>query len=156
MNLKSRIVEKTEAFLEKQVDAMKNKGGVNVPTKERKKPGRKKKAADTVDFHAIVSNLGTVVKDQSAKADAGKPRLSLVPPQVIFDIAQVREYGNKKYGDPNNWKLVEMQRYVDAVLRHFYKFVQDPDGRDEESGIEHYKHVACNMAFICEMMARKK
>ena len=31
----------------------------------------------------------------AAKHDAGKPRLSLVPPQIIFDIAQVREYGNR-------------------------------------------------------------
>lgn len=155
MNLKSRIAEKEEARLERQVDAMKNKGGVNVPTKERKKPGRKKKEASLVDLSAVVSNLETA-QDQSAKADASKPRLSLVPPQVIFDIAQVREYGNKKYGNPDNWKLVEMQRYVDAALRHFYKFVQDPKGKDEESGIEHYKHVACNMAFICEMMAWKK
>lgn len=156
MNLKSRIEEKAEAILERQVDAMKNKGGVNVPTKERKKPGRKKKVANTVDLSEAVSSFLETVQDYSAKADAGKPRLSLVPPQIIFDIAQVREYGNKKYGDPENWKLVEMQRYVDAALRHIFKFVQDPNGKDEESGIEHYKHVACNMAFICEMMARKK
>lgn len=151
MNIKKKIAEKEEARLEMQVEAMKN-----MQTKERKKPGRKKKEASTVDLSEIVSNLGTVVKDQSAKADAGKPRLSLVPLQVIFDIAQVREYGNEKYGDPNNWKLVEMQRYVDAALRHFFKFVQDPKGKDEESGIEHYKHLACNIAFICEMMAGKK
>ena len=152
MNLKSRIAKKEEARLERQVKAM-NAQSAEKPA--AKKPGRKKKAATTEESSAVVSNLETV-QDQSAKADAGKPRLSLVPPQVIFDIAQVREYGNKKYGDPDNWKLVEMQRYVDAALRHFYKFVQDPNGKDEESGIEHYKHVACNMAFICEMMARKK
>lgn len=155
MNIKKKIAEKEEARLERQVEAMKNMQGENVPKKERKKPGRKKKTATTEESSAVVSNLETV-QDQSAKADAGKPRLSLVLPQVIFDIAQVREYGNKKYGDPENWKLVEMQRYVDAALRHLYKFVQDPKGKDEESGIEHYKHLACNIAFICEMMAGKK
>lgn len=151
MNIKKKIAEKEVARLERQVEAMKN-----MPTKERKKPGRKKNAANTVDLSEIVSNLGTVVKDQSAKADAGKPRLSLVPLQVIFDIAQVREYGNEKYGDPNNWKAVEFSRYVDAMLRHALAFVEDPKGKDEESGIEHYKHLACNIAFICEMMAGKK
>lgn len=89
---------------------------------------------------------------QSAKADAGKLRLSLVPVQIIRDIAEVREYGNRKYGDPENWRQVDMRRYVDALLRHMLAFVEAPDGVDSESGIQHYKHMACNMAFICEMM----
>ena len=89
---------------------------------------------------------------QSAKADAGKLRISLVPVQIIRDIAEVREYGNRKYGDPENWRQVDMRRYVDALLRHTLAFVEAPDGVDSESGIQHYKHMACNMAFICEMM----
>lgn len=34
--------------------------------------------------------------DQAAKADAGKPQLTLVPPQILYDVAEVREYGIKK------------------------------------------------------------
>ena len=89
--------------------------------------------------------------DQQAKADAGKPRISLVPTQIIRDIAQVREYGNHKYGSAENWRQVDKQRYVDALLRHALAYLDDPGGVDSESGIEHYKHMACNMAFICEM-----
>lgn len=92
--------------------------------------------------------------NQEAKHDAGKLRPSLVPTQIIWDIAEVREYGNRKYGDPENWREVELQRYIDALYRHFLKFVDNPNGLDEESGIEHYKHMACNMAFICDMMNR--
>ena len=57
-----------------------------------------------------------------------------------------------KNKDPDNWKTVEMRRYVDALLRHAIEFVDNPDSVDSESGIPHYKHMACNMAFICEMM----
>ena len=39
-------------------------------------------------------------RDQTAKADAGKPRLTLVPSEIIRNIAIIREYGTKKYGDP--------------------------------------------------------
>jgi hypothetical protein len=92
------------------------------------------------------------MNDQTVKADAGKARLSLTPVQIVYDIAQVREYGCNKYGDPNNWKRVEFERYVDAMLRHIMEFVRDPWSVDKESGIEHYKHAACNMAFIAEMM----
>ena len=90
--------------------------------------------------------------NQKAKADAGKLQLSLVPAQIIKDVAEVRMYGNKKYGDPDNWKTVEVRRYVDALLRHTLEFVRNLDSVDAESGIAHYKHMACNMAFICEMM----
>lgn len=86
-----------------------------------------------------------------AKHDEGKLQLSLVPVQIIRDVAEVRMFGNAKYHDPDNWRTVEKQRYVDALLRHLLAYLEDPDGVDEESGIEHYKHAACNMAFICEL-----
>lgn len=75
--------------------------------------------------------------------------------QILWDIAEIREYGNTKYGDSENWKRVEMQRYIDAMFRHMVEFVRDNDSVDEESGFAHYKHMACNMAFICHMMKTK-
>lgn len=95
------------------------------------------------DFVADVS--------QAAKADAGKPRLTLVPMQIIFDVAEVREYGNRKYGDKDNWKKVEAERYREAAFRHFLRYIDDPDGVDEESGIKHRKHLECNLAFLAEL-----
>ncbi|MFQ7110280.1 MAG: dATP/dGTP diphosphohydrolase domain-containing protein [Anaerovoracaceae bacterium] len=88
--------------------------------------------------------------NRKAKADAGKPRLSLVPSEIIRDIARVREYGNDKYGDPENWKTVEPERYRDAAYRHLLAYVDDPAGVDEESGLPHLWHLACNVAFLCE------
>ena len=91
--------------------------------------------------------------DQKAKADAGKPKLTLVPQQIIYDIAKVREYGNKKYpeGGPDNWKQVEIVRYRDAAFRHLLLYLRDPEGVDEESGLPHLSHLACNVAFLCEL-----
>jgi hypothetical protein len=89
---------------------------------------------------------------QEAKADAGKPELDLTPWQIVRDITEVRMYGNAKYGDPDNWKTVELRRYINALLRHLLDFLEDNHSKDKESGIEHYKHMACNMAFICEML----
>ena len=89
--------------------------------------------------------------NQTAKADAGKPRLTLVPRRIIWAIARIREYGNQKYKDPDNWKQVEPQRYRDAAYRHFLAYLDDPHGIDEESGLPHLWHLACNIAFLCEM-----
>lgn len=92
-----------------------------------------------------------IENNQSAKADSGKPKLTLVPRRVIFDIAKVREYGTEKYGDPDNWRKVDVSRYRDAAFRHFLAYLDDPQGVDEESGLPHYWHLACNIAFICEI-----
>ena len=91
------------------------------------------------------------MNNQEAKADNGKLKLTLVPTEVIEDIAEVRMYGNEKYHDPDNWKTVEVERYRDALFRHLLAYIKDPKGKDAESGIEHYKHIACNIAFICAL-----
>ena len=101
--------------------------------------------------NSITDNIDKTVS-QFAKADNGKLQISLVPMQINKDIAEVRMYGTNKYNSPNNWVIVEMQRYVDALLRHLIAFIEDNNSVDEESGIPHYKHAATNMAFICEMM----
>lgn len=89
--------------------------------------------------------------DQTAKADAGKLRLTLVPRKIIRDIARVRMYGTEKYKDPENWRRVEADRYRDAAFRHFLAYLDDPGGTDEESGLPHLWHLACNVAFLCEL-----
>ena len=90
---------------------------------------------------------------QKVKSDVGKPQLSLVPRRIIFDIARIREYGNNKYpdGGKDNWKNVEPERYRDAAFRHFLAYLDDPYGVDAESGLPHLWHLACNIAFLCEM-----
>lgn len=94
---------------------------------------------------------GTKMDDQDAKADAGKPSLTLVPPRIIWDIAAVREYGTAKYGDPENWRHVSAQRYKDAAFRHFLQYLAAPNTPDPESGLPHLWHLACNIAFLCEL-----
>lgn len=86
-----------------------------------------------------------------AKADNGKPKLSLVPTEIINCIAKVRMFGVEKYHDPDNWKKVEKERYIDALYRHLLKYINDNNSVDEESRLPHLWHIACNVAFLCEM-----
>jgi len=90
-----------------------------------------------------------------AKHDEGKPDPTLVPRQIIWDIAATRGYGNKKYGSPDNWKTVEIQRYRAAAFRHFLAYLDDPQGVDAESGLPHLSHLATNIAFLCELERRQ-
>lgn len=107
--------------------------------------------AEFKNSQGIIVSSDALELSQVAKADKGKLQITLVPRQIIRDIAKVRMYGNEKYGSSDNWKQVEIDRYRDALCRHLLAYLDDPDGKDEESGLYHYQHLACNCAFICEM-----
>ena len=94
---------------------------------------------------------GDKMGSQAAKHDEGKAQLSLVPPKIIYAIAAIRRFGSEKYGNPENWRQVEPQRYRDAMYRHMLAYIDDPHGVDEESGLPHLWHLACNVAFLCEL-----
>ena len=106
----------------------------------------------TVDKNSRVKKM----TDQTIKSDAGKPRLSLVPTEIINCIARVREYGVKKYVDPDNWKHVSVDRYHDALFRHVIAYMDNPYSADTESGLPHLWHIACNVAFLCELELKNK
>ena len=95
---------------------------------------------------------GKMKTDQTIKADAGKARLDLVPHGIIWAIARVREYGCNKYpGDKENWRNVEIWRYRAAAFRHLLRYLENPQGLDEESGLPHLHHLACNVAFLVDL-----
>lgn len=97
----------------------------------------------------------TPVKLPGAKNDAGKLQLSTVPPEAIVAIARIREYGNRKYADPENWRRVLPEKFHEAMLRHCLAIWEDPFAVDPESGLPHLWHLMCNGAFLCAMMERE-
>ena len=94
--------------------------------------------------------------DQEVKRDAGKLRLTLVPREIIRSIARVREFGVRKYPDPTSWRRVEIERYRDAAFRHFLAYLDNPQGVDDESGLPHLDHLACNIAFLCDLEEERR
>ena len=87
---------------------------------------------------------------QEAKADQGKPCPSLCPVSLIEAVTAVRMFGLQKYHDPDNWKQVEPERYRDALYRHWLAYLKG-EKDDQESGLPHLWHLACNAAFLIEM-----
>lgn len=150
MDLKKKIAEREESRLERLVKEM-NSREPDAPA--GRKRGRRKKPPVQVPGFVVSDSVEPEVlfPDQYAKADSGKPRLSLVPVKILEAVAKVREFGCRKYGDPDNWKRVEKGRYRDAAFRHLVKYIGDPGGVDEESGLPHLWHLACNVAFLVEL-----
>lgn len=90
--------------------------------------------------------------DQTIKADFGKPRPTLVPNGLIYAVAAIRGYGVEKYGDAENWRKVEPERYRDAAYRHWLAYLGG-ETSDPESHLPHLWHCACNLAFLIELEA---
>lgn len=92
------------------------------------------------------------MSDQSAKRDSGKVEITLVPMEMVETAAVVRMFGNAKYpqGGADNWKQVDVERYRNALFRHLFQYLREPYGIDRESGLPHWYHVTCNVAFITQ------
>jgi hypothetical protein len=87
--------------------------------------------------------------NEAVKYDAGKPRVSLIPPSVILRLADVFGYGAGKYGE-NNWRLgLEPERLYDAAMRHLLSWM-DGESHDE-SGCPHLAHALWNVAVMLEI-----
>jgi hypothetical protein len=78
---------------------------------------------------------------------ASKPRLELVPFDVIEEIAEALTYGASKY-EANNWtRGARWGRYFAAMLRHGFAWWRGED-RDPETGFSHLAHLGCNLIFL--------
>ena len=110
---------------------------------------------DELDFDSpkkvVAEFTGHIPDRQDIKSDAGKVRPTLVPNEIIWSIARVREYGLKKYGDKECWQKVSVERYRDAAYRHWLAYLDDPKSLDQESKLPHLWHLACNIAFLIEL-----
>lgn len=103
----------------------------------------------SIDFNKLIK---LNIPDQSAKADCGKLHISYVPTEIIEAIAKVREFAHNKYGDgADRWFEIDKSRYREALLRHILRWWKNPDGKDEESGLPHLWHAACNISFLVSL-----
>ncbi len=56
------------------------------------------------------------------KADAGKSRIDLIPPEVLLELGNLYALGAEKYDD-NNWKIgMDFGRVYAAMQRHALKW----------------------------------
>lgn len=132
-------------------------GGCKLPGNCENKPKAKSKGVALAGLPAKTDdNPQKPTKLPGAKNDDGKLQLSAVPPEAIVAIARIREYGNRKYADPENWRRVLPEKFHEAMLRHCLACWEDPFAVDPESGLPHLWHLMCNGAFLCAMMKEAK
>tara|TARA_Y100000310_G_C20547602_1_gene746374 strand:- start:284 stop:703 length:420 start_codon:yes stop_codon:yes gene_type:complete len=81
--------------------------------------------------------------EEAVKADDGKIRMDLFPPDALLEIGKVYTMGAIKYA-PRNWeKGTAWSRCTAALLRHFMTWMGG-ENMDPESKLPHLAHVAWN------------
>lgn len=101
---------------------------------------------------------GTPAHVPGAKLDAGKLRAGLVLgdfAHALAEVAKVGTFGAQKYTD-HGWLSVPngMQRYTDAMLRHWLA-EHTHASHDDQTGLLHAAHLAWNALARLELLARE-
>jgi len=88
------------------------------------------------------------MEENGRKYDADKLRWDLLDLGLVEEVVKILTFGAKKYA-PNNWQKVDNaeDRYYAALLRHLVEY-RKGNKIDEESGISHLSHAACNIIFL--------
>lgn len=108
------------------------------------------------DCVADVKQAADVKQVADVKQDKGKVRLDLVTPEFIEEVGQVLTFGAEKY-PANSWQKIPdaINRYYAAALRHLTAW-RKGEKNDDESGLSHLSHAACNMMFLMWLDERGK
>lgn len=81
--------------------------------------------------------------------NTGKAELHQVPTSLKYAVAKTLMYGAQKY-EKGNWrKGMNWTTVSDCLERHMACWL-DGEEVDEESGLPHLYHAACNIAFLIE------
>jgi hypothetical protein len=84
---------------------------------------------------------------EATKFDIDKPRMDLVPPEAVYDLATVLSFGANKYAERNWEKGMSWGRVFAAAQRHLWSF-WGGENRDPESGLLHLAHALCCISFL--------
>ncbi|RTL05414.1 hypothetical protein EKK58_08030 [Candidatus Dependentiae bacterium] len=81
------------------------------------------------------------------KEVSGKLRWTLLPLESLTEVVKVLEYGANKYKEPGNWKKVDVERYHEALWRHWVAY-NSGEKLDKETELSHLAHLVCDGLFI--------
>lgn len=91
---------------------------------------------------------------RGTKLDDGKVRMDLLPPELLFGVAKVLEFGANKYAERNWEKGMDWGRIFGALMRHMWAWWKG-EKVDPETGYSHLWHAATNIAFLIAYEERK-
>lgn len=92
---------------------------------------------------------------KKAIGDPNKPRISLLPKEIIWEAAKALTFGANKYNDDFNYrKGIEILWLLDAAQRHILQFI-DGEDFDSETKTHHLGNAVANLSMATWMYYNK-
>ena len=101
------------------------------------------------DFGSGSDHTEYIVKTEY-KQDQGKPRLDLVPLEIVEAIGIVMTKTLETYTE-GSWRRVERFRFKAAMMRHLVRYMANPKSVAKDTKLPHLWHLATNVAFLISM-----
>jgi hypothetical protein len=114
-----------------------------------KSPGQEFREKFDISEEVVYGPVGMSpeVFQTGVKFDQGKPRMELLPPELMVEVAKVLTFGAEKY-EARNWeKGMDWGRIYGSLQRHLNAWASGED-TDPETGLSHLAHAGCNIAFL--------
>ena len=105
----------------------------------------------TNNSNSVIDNVLIPNEAGGVKADSGKIKPTLLFKSLneqVQTVLRVLQFGANKYGD-DNWKLVEKERYEDALGRHILAYYSG-EKCDKDTGESHLAHAICCSLFLLD------
>lgn len=90
---------------------------------------------------------------EAMKSHDEKPRMDLIPSEVLFYMGFGFGYGADKYEDRDWEQGADWGKYYAALLRHLCAWWAGEE-LDPESGLPHLAHAACCLAILAAYRQR--
>ena len=87
------------------------------------------------------------LQTEGVKHDQDKPRMALIDPTAMTELAKVLTFGAQKYAAHNWRKGLHKSRLLGAALRHLFAYLGGED-KDPETGLSHAAHAMCCCMFL--------
>lgn len=94
------------------------------------------------------------------KDDKGKPRLDMIPPRALVQVAYCMMGGAERHGDKNYMEQVHDgdidSRFISAALRHINADCQESGSVAEDTKLSHIAHAVASLMIVLERRSCRK
>lgn len=91
---------------------------------------------------------------EGKKFDNGKPDMTDIPLEAMWQMGAAFTYGQKKYGKNNYRNGMLVSRQLAAAIRHIFQHLAGQT-LDPESGETHLGHALASIAMACYTLSNK-
>lgn len=87
-----------------------------------------------------------LVKSEGVKFDNGKPDMTDIPLEAMWEMGKAFTYGQKKYGKNNYRNGMLISRQLAAAVRHIYQHLDGETVDPETNSTTHLGHALASIA----------